>query len=56
MLPPNVNPMFRGDALPPGMSDKGKIFDGWIIQKVAGLQCLAIDFEEWISTLESRAR
>jgi len=40
----------------PGMSDKGKIFDGWIIQKVAGLQCLAIDFEERISTLESRTR
>ena len=38
----------------PGMTDKGIIFEGWIIQKVAGLQALVIELNERITALERK--
>jgi hypothetical protein len=40
----------------PGMTDKGLIFEGWIVQKVAGLQCLVTELSERISALEPTRR
>ena|SRR5438128_1270681 len=38
----------------PGMTDKGIIFEGWIVQKVAGLQALVIELSERIAALERK--
>jgi hypothetical protein len=38
----------------PGATDKFIIFEGWIVQKVAGLQALVIELSERIAALESR--
>jgi hypothetical protein len=36
----------------PGMTDVGLIFEGWIVQKVAGLQCLAREIADRVAKIE----
>ncbi len=40
----------------PQMTDERKIFEGWAIQKIAGLQCLVLDLVGRVCDLESRNR
>jgi hypothetical protein len=38
----------------PTMTDERKIFEGWAIQKIAGLHCLVLDLVDKVGKLESR--
>jgi hypothetical protein len=38
----------------PGMTDKSIIFEGWIVQRVAGLQALVIELSERIALLQGK--
>lgn len=40
----------------PDMTDVGLIFEGWIVQKIAGLQCLVMDLSEKVSRVESKRK